>query len=185
MYILYWYLSHMLSYWSTAVYFGNYSSKCMKKVLQNQIIYTPIVGGSIYSILPYVYFPISIYNCVWQIPSLILLTDFFFYIFHRMFHSKFLYHYHKTHHIGEFSGAAALYADGLEHCFVNTIPQLIPVIITRCDPILIGIWIMFISANTVSAHAKEGQHTIHHKFRDKNFGAGFMLMDKFFCTYKN
>ena len=181
------YVLHLVGYWlPVAAYYlqdpRRWSLECALTVLRNHVLYTPFL-------LPLlVYSPSShlrTLHIVWQIPLGILLTDVMFYPLHRLLHLPRLYRYHAAHHTWEVPiPASALYADAFEHCFVNMLPPVLAILITRMNIWVAGIWALIGSINTVVAHAQEGQHTDHHRYRNCNYGVGLMLMDRVFNTYR-
>ncbi len=184
---------HIFSYWS-AVYYYMYkydqwslnSTKIMKSVFWNQVLYSPLY------IIPYQYYPVplSTYNVVWQLPLIVILTDVIFYICHRYFHfDKRLYNkYHYRHH--EYDppiAGAALYAHPMEHIFINLLSTVAPMFIVRSNLIVSSIWTIIASVNVVIAHSctwPKDPHIVHHKYKKYNYGVGLLLMDRILGTYK-
>lgn len=158
--------------------------KAAKRVLTNQFVYT-----SIYTI-PFTYYPQPLpgWHGVWQMPAIILLTDFLFYFMHRLAHLKYFYKIHSIHHTFDIPIAvAALYAHPVEHMFVNVFTATAPLFIVRACPVVAFMWTAIASANTVVAHSanqKNGQHALHHRFRNCNYGVGLMLVDRIVGTLK-
>ena len=181
------YVLHLVGYWLPVVIYylrdpKRWSLNCAFKVLQNHILYTPLL-------LPFIiYSPTSQLNSVhmiWQLPLGVLLTDFMFYPLHRLLHHPKLYRYHAAHHTWEVPiPVSALYADSFEHCVVNMLPPILAMLFTRMNIWTACIWALLGSINTVVAHAQEGQHTDHHRYRNCNYGVGLMLMDRIFNTYR-
>jgi len=184
------YAAHMVGYWAavafTVVQYGvsqQWSFECARVVLRNQVLYTPLVAA-----VP-LWFPLKplpgVWNLVWQAPVAVLLTDALFYPLHRLVHHPRLYSFHATHHTWTRPiGMSALYADRLEHCVVNVLPPLVAGMLARMDVPVLALWLAVASANTVMAHAVEGQHSDHHKVRNKNYGIGFYLVDRAMGTLK-
>ena len=74
---------HIFFYWSAVYYYmykykqwSDNSTNIMKSVFWNQVLYSPLY------IIPYQFYPVpfSTYNVLWQLPSIIILTDVIFYI---------------------------------------------------------------------------------------------------------
>ena len=188
------FLTHIASYWLTALVYtylykqwNKESNYVIHVVLKNQFLYT-----SLY-ILPFNYYPepfISNLHIIWQLPVIILLTDIIFYTSHRYFHyNKILYKYiHKTHH--EYDppiASAALYAHPIEHLFVNLLSTVLPLFIVRANLFVALLWAIIASVNVVIAHSgiwPSDPHTTHHKYLNCNYGAGPLLIDKLFQTFR-
>lgn len=188
------FFTHILSYWTSVIFYtylyNQWKDKSLyviKKVLINQFIFTPIF------IIPYYFYPksYSTINIFWQLPLIVILTDIIFYISHRYFHyNKFLYNnIHINHH--EFDppiASAALYAHPIEHIFINLLSTVLPMFIVKSNLFVSVIWTIIASVNVVIAHSgtwKNDPHTTHHKYLICNYGAGLLLMDKIFNTYKS
>ncbi len=181
------YMLHLIGYWLPVVMYylrdqKRWSFKCATKVLLNQVLYTPMLMPLL------IYSPTSqlrSINWIWQLPLGALLTDFMFYPLHRLLHHPKLYRYHAAHHTWENPiPVSALYADSFEHCVVNMLPPVLAMLFTGMNISVAGIWALLGSMNTVMAHAQEGQHTDHHRYRNCNYGVGLMLMDRLFNTYR-
>lgn len=158
-----------------------------KNTLLNSII--PIVILGWYDTLYHSKFIMS--EFIYDILFMILLTDFFFYSMHRIFHISWLYtRFHKKHH--EFTapiGLSALYTTGVDFIFGNILPVYLPVLICSAHPITVKIWMGITTVNTVFfAHSGlkiADFHDKHHFYFNKNYGSG-LYMDKLFDTeYKN
>jgi sterol desaturase/sphingolipid hydroxylase (fatty acid hydroxylase superfamily) len=130
----------------------------------------------------------SMEKCFWDIIIGLPLTDFFFYTLHKLFHTKYLYTFHKKHHeIIAPVGISALYMSATDMYFGNIIPIALPAIILNYHPITVKIWISLAILNTIAA-AHSGFdiisnfHDYHHSNFNKNFGAN-VFMDRLFGTY--
>ena len=187
------FFSHIFCYWLTVylytVIYKQWSENSMyviKQVLINQFIYTPLY------IIPYQFYPVplSTSHIIWQLPTIVLLTDVIFYICHRYFHlNKFLYNkIHVIHH--EYDppiASAALYAHPIEHICINLSSTVFPMFIVRANLTVSIIWTIISSVNVVIAHSgtwKDDPHTAHHRYKTCNYGVGMLLMDKIFKTYR-
>ena len=114
---------HMTCYWAMVYVFDNIKDKphCFihsaKSSLRNQFCVT----------LPCVcimnnFYPQStsaLHLSVAFTPFLTVVTDLYFYIFHRILHSKLMWNHHRYHHRGDVRIVKALDADLLEHLVVN------------------------------------------------------------------
>lgn len=188
MHFIWWvYLSHLVSYWSAAaaaalfIDSSQWDWSCAKQVWSNHTVYTApfVLLASLYWRHSY----LGIGHGWWQLPACVLLTDILFYYPHRAMHSRWLYHLHKQHHVWKKPmGVAAMYAHPFEHVVVNVAPPFFAAVLLKCHPTVFVAWVAIASANTVLAHAQEGQHTGHHRHWNKNFGVGLMLCDRLHGT---
>lgn len=182
------YAAHLFGYWLTvlgtiALDLTQWNRNCAKKVMTNMTVYT-IPAALLLSCMMPEYNHLSLIHGIWQLPGCVLLTDVLFYYPHRALHTiRCLYPLHKAHHKWRRTmGMAALYADPFEHLVVNTAPPLAAALLLRSHPWVVAVWAGIASANTVIAHAKEGQHIDHHFHHNKNFGVGLMLCDRLHGT---
>ncbi|MBD52810.1 MAG: hypothetical protein CL450_05890 [Acidimicrobiaceae bacterium] len=182
------YAAHMLGYWVTVLGTIAWDVEqcnflCAKKVMTNMTAWT-IPAVALFAWLVPDYSHLSLAHGLWQLPGCVLLTDVLFYYPHRALHSfRSLYALHKAHHRWRRTmGMAALYADPFEHLVVNTTPPLAAALLLHAHPWVVAAWACIASANTVIAHAKEGQHIDHHFHHNKNFGVGLMLCDRLHGT---
>lgn len=183
------YMAHMIGYWATVL--GTIAwdrdqcdAHCANKVMTSMTAYTIPATALFAWLVPEYGHHLSLVHGIWQLPACVVLTDVLFYYPHRMLHTfQCLYPLHKAHHKWHRTmGMAALYADPFEHLVVNTTPPLAAALLLRAHPWVVAAWAFIASANTVIAHAKEGQHIDHHFHRNKNFGVGLMLCDRLHGT---
>ena len=103
---------------------NNYK-KCLPQYFINISIFTPLILGI------YQYFidfnnSYSFYD-VCMLPFIYVLSDVFFYIGHRLFHTKTLYKFHKKHHeIIKPVSISALYLHPIDFIFGNIVPLFLP-----------------------------------------------------------
>jgi sterol desaturase/sphingolipid hydroxylase (fatty acid hydroxylase superfamily) len=156
-------------------------------VLQNQLIWTPLVAVPLLCLFPPPCQTHGAVVCLWQAAGCVVLTDAFFYAMHRLFHCNFLYRFHARHHgwaIDRPEGFASYDAHPLEHAFVNVLPVLAAALVMRCDWVVLCLWVAAATASGVSAHDDPaGKHALHHKHRSVNFGVGPMLLDRAMGTF--
>lgn len=136
---------------------------------------------------------------------IINLANLFFYCFHRLLHTKYLFNrVHYIHHeFIEPVGAATFYAHPIEHLFSNVLSFLIPVILIGVKYwILIGLLafstiisviahveyeilplFLTLLSNKISYVSTGSEHLVHHKYFTCNYGFAKYL-DKLFGTYK-
>lgn len=120
-------------------------------------------------------------------------NDIFFYLTHRMFHSKALYFLHKQHHsFGGTMGIAAEHANPVESLVANVIPTVGGVTFFGChNPLCVIIWTLVRVQQTCFAHSgyvfdnvldtlglahteEVIFHDHHHASNQGNFGCLFM-----------
>lgn len=114
------------------------------------------------------------------------LTEIPFYFAHRLFHHKYIRHFHAVHHENTDTLVAivALYAHPVDYLMTNLLPVLIIPIAFHCDKVSTYIHVLLGTINTIISHVEFFNlrvHGIHHINRSVNFGYG-MYMDKLFRT---
>lgn len=194
MFVFVLFVTHMIFYWSAALFYvvvhqqkSQHSSTLIRNVLTNQIVFT-----SVYAI-PFHFYPTpySYWNIFWQLPCILLLTDFIFYTTHRYFHyNKYLYrNIHLKHHQMDdpVYAPGALNAHPLEHICINLFSTVAPLFIVKASLPVAVVWTIIASVNVTIAHSatwKFDPHTIHHKYKAYNYGAGPLLLDRLFGSFK-
>jgi sterol desaturase/sphingolipid hydroxylase (fatty acid hydroxylase superfamily) len=187
---------HVTAYWITA--YPTLKAHCetphnratvcptVISVLQNQFVWTPLVAVPLlYLFPPAPFLSHSFATSVMQFVGCVVLTDIFFYLLHRLFHCRYLYRFHAHHHTWHSpEGFAAFDAHPAEHVFINVLPVLAATIVTQCDWYMLCVWIVFVSVSSVEAHTVDGNHTVHHRRRNVNYGVGLMLMDRVLGTWE-
>jgi sterol desaturase/sphingolipid hydroxylase (fatty acid hydroxylase superfamily) len=92
----------------------------------------------------------SLYDTIKDLFISSFFIDPFFYFFHRLFHNKYLYKFHKVHHeIKNPYGFSSFYMHEIDFMFGNVLPSFLPLIILSSTDITIKIWIFITVANTV------------------------------------
>ena len=180
------FLVYFSTYWCTALltsawYERDIPFECARRVIFNQLVYS-IFPASLFLVwTPSPYEWRGVWLPLLQILGCILLTDILFYPLHRLLHTRFFFAAHKRHHWKETLGAGALYCSPLEYT-LTIVPPLLSSYLVSCDELNLLVWTFLSTSNLVLAHAQEGRHKVHHVKFSKNFGAGFMLMDRLFGT---
>lgn len=164
----------------------NTYKKCVLQYLANIFIFTPLVLGF------YQYFidlknSYSVYDFC-MLPFIYVLSDVFFYISHRLFHTNMLYKYHKKHHeIIKPVSISALYLHPIDFIFGNIVPLFIPCLLLSNKICTYYIWTAIIITNTItiSHHGEKNKsiyHDLHHKYFKFNYGTELGIMDHIFST---
>ena len=190
--IFYLFFTHIVCYWSTVLFytykFNQWSEESwyvVKNVLLNQFLITPMYW------LLFLYYPEPLppIHIIWQLPAIVVLTDFIFYACHRVFHyNKTLYvHIHEQHH--EYDPAiapAALYSHPIEHLCINLSSTVFPMFLVKASLPVALLYTTIASINVVVAHSDihGGAHTGHHKYKTCNYGVGLLVFDRIFGTLR-
>jgi sterol desaturase/sphingolipid hydroxylase (fatty acid hydroxylase superfamily) len=104
-----------------------------------------------------------------------------------------LWNIHKHHHRGKNYAVKSLDAHPIEHLWCNLGSITIGIEILRRNNIYFDIfslclWVGITTINTCLTHSEEynakGNHLIHHRYLNHNYGVGFYFMDKLMGTYK-
>lgn len=120
----------------------------------------------------------------------ILLTDVAFYSIHRLFHTKYLYYFHKQHHVWNNPISISTFdAHPLEHLCINVFSVVLPLYVFPVSTLQQSFWIMLATINGIRSHKvnnnKITPHILHHNIRRVNYGTGFHIMDRLLGTYKS
>ena len=119
-----------------------------------------------------------------------ILLDISFYIAHRLFHTSFLYKYHKKHHeLITPIGIGAFYMSAIEFYFGVIIPIYLPLFILGFKNIHLHIWIIILIGNAIfRSHSNTRNlsefHNDHHVHFKYNYGID-IFMDYIFNTKYN
>ena len=192
------FLIHFICYWTMVfIYDSDVSEKdytiSISSSIKNQLLYT-LPSSMIFSF----YYPIVYENffiSLGYVPILIVTSDCYFYLTHRPLHTKYFYKFHKHHHMGPVHVAKSLDADGFEHIFANLGSFYIGILLLWYFNLIINVyvisgWIGMATLNTCISHSNNkcimdsGNHYLHHKNRNCNYGFGIYLLDRLMGTYK-
>lgn len=118
----------------------------------------------------------------------LIVTDFWFYFFHRLFHTKSLYKYHRVHHDYSYTfGMGAIYAHPLDFIATNLFPVSFPIFYfnipyyhTTIITIFSTCYTIIISHGGYKINASKG-HLIHHVKRKYNYG--LLIFDRLLGTH--
>jgi methylsterol monooxygenase len=198
---------HLSSFWLCCVYFYRYDKKYIEKSNENKNKYYNSIKLSLINqfciTLPILYlFNNNIQNTInlsqnnsyakdiFNIILIANLSNFIFYVIHRIFHYSYFYkkiHY-KHHEFIEPVSPSALYAHPLEHIFANTLPFLCAYLYIGCSYYFMLLLLGLSSVVTTLAHTEHdikffsSEHLYHHKYYKVNFGFGGYI-DKLCNTY--
>ena len=120
----------------------------------------------------------------------LIVTDFWFYFMHRLFHTKLLYKYHRVHHDYSYTfGMGAIYAHPLDFLITNIFPISFPIFWFGIPYYHTTIIIMFSTCYTIiishggyKINACKG-HLIHHVKRKHNYG--LFIFDRVLGTHQS
>lgn len=132
----------------------------------------------IIKMLPKIYIPYMLL----QFLILIIGAELWFYVSHRLLHTKILYRYHKIHHQFNIPHSwVTLYCHPLEMIFSNIMTNIWTLIFMNYDYAVLLIWNIMIGINSTLGHSFAGPHRIHHQKLIHNFGI-INLLDVIFKT---
>lgn len=117
----------------------------------------------------------------------LIVTDFWFYFLHRLFHTKQLYRFHKVHHDYSYTfGMGAIYAHPIDFIVTNLFPVSFPIFWfnipyyhTTIITIFSTCYTIIISHGGFKINAGKG-HLIHHVKRRYNYG--LLIFDRLLGT---
>jgi len=159
--------------------------------IQNQLLLT----------LPGIYvffkvYPIEESNILYSLlslPIIVIGNDIYFYLTHRLLHSRLLWKYHKKHHNEKVNVAKALDASPIEHTLSNMGSFIFVILLLQYFGFTVNIYVIYLwgliaTINTCYGHSpiydKDGVHLKHHKHLNCNYGSGFYLLDRLCGTYR-
>lgn len=164
-----------------------YYKKCLPTVLYNMLI---MLFPATTFLAIFTNFYSQEFNIIKLIFDFIIgmgIVDILFYFFHRIFHTKMFYSYHKQHH--ELTAPVcigAAYASVSEFYLADLLPIYAPMILLSSDNLTVCIWIALTTFSTVGmAHSGfkriSQYHDRHHTTQGKNYGLN-LFMDRLFKT---
>ena len=187
--------------YSTISYIDYYKDKESYKNFNNLINRFDLLFINIYIVIPaslailFNYYPIiNNYDSVYRELKIFIINivfgEFWFYILHRLNHTKILYKLiHKTHH-KDYNpvGILAFYSNPIECLFVNVFSSYLVHYWYTLSLYQYTLFTTFVLANTIfyshSSNSYENTtHHIHHKLLNYNYGFS-IFMDKLCGTEK-
>jgi len=150
--------------------------KLSKNILQFQFIYLLPLSIIFSYFAPNMYHleSESCNNLLWKFGIIILIEEFLFYHMHYLFHSKWLYKYHKLHHtINSPIAVSTIYCHPLENMFINIGPLLVGPYIVGLSWFWTQVWLVFATTNSIFVHSGYNfakSHDNHHKYFKINYG---------------
>jgi len=138
----------------------------------------------------YVFYNLDFYNSIKNIFYAIIIEEIYFYSFHRLLHTKWLWKYHSMHHeLITPVAVATLYSSWFENLFCNFLPIIVMPLIVEMSLNLAIFWTFLATSSAVLSHCGFRQlkimtefHSFHHLYKNYNYGT-IGLLDKIFCTY--
>jgi len=133
-----------------------------------------------YQIIDKHYYSPTLYQFLPQLPMALIIQECWFYVVHRLFHTKYLYKYHKKHHqLTAPFAVGALYASIPEQIFANMLSMMVPVYILKMHWLVICLWFTMATVNVVWVHSgykhpSTQAHDDHHSKQTGNYGSFFL-----------
>jgi len=121
------------------------------------------------------------------------------YTTHRAMHSKYLYKYHKDHHMFNRPFALTTFAQHPLDLMLQTCAALVPILLACSNPISAFLFIVILAVHGIVGHcgyedyrafltggviAGSSFHDMHHLAFSCNYGAFWSFMDRAFGTYR-
>ena len=186
------YMTFLASYWGSVGFYMHMSKKynqdydlTHKKVREINAKHVPTVLFNVhiatlpvafvfdmfvnYKGLPFSW-PIAIRDL-----ALISITNLFtFYAGHRLFHTKYLYMFHKVHHeLKRPTAMTSLYMHPIDFWFGNILPIYLPAFLLSSHPYTVLMWLIYSTTHFVGTHSIYcigGHHRGHHDNGNSKYG---------------
>lgn len=159
--------------------YGNKVIQVIENIINNLYLSMPIVLLLLFYIFPITTMYEGLYIELGKTFISIISGDIWFYTFHRLFHTKYFYKYHKQHH--EFKnpiGISAFYGHWIDVIFVNFGYDFVVHSILGLSFFHWVLVFTIIIINTIlNAHTVntfDNDHVIHHRTSTYNYGVFFM-----------
>lgn len=113
----------------------------------------------------------------------VIITEFVFFYTHKLMHNKYLYRFHKPHHLFiEPCAFSAIYCHPIEAVLCNQLAITIGPIITGMGTYELMFWSSLTALNALKAHSgsripffNSRYHDIHHSHHNVNYGFLYLL----------
>ena len=169
-------------------------------------IYIPIIfiGCKICDLLDYYPYKMdkelpTMINGFFELLTITILGDIFFYCLHRFFHTSFMYkRFHKKHHEYKYTFAVVHhYLHDLE-TILFLIPPVLPPVLLGSHIMIMWLWMIIAQTCGILGHSgyylpmpfykimptlRAEYHDTHHYLYNKNFGLMYINIEKLFGTY--
>jgi sterol desaturase/sphingolipid hydroxylase (fatty acid hydroxylase superfamily) len=199
-------IEHILIYWIYSYYILYNNNVDKKYYIPSKEVLCNVLTNQILGTLTFYFFNlntinkpienINLYEIFIIIIDMIILSiiqSIYFYIMHRLFHTKFLYkHIHYIHHKNYITiPYTAVNCDIIEHVLINIMSVLIGTKLWLCHQNSVIIWVWLSTYSSVNTHSNiirqnnPVRHDFHHLLKNVNYGSGYEFMDKLFGTYKD
>lgn len=188
---------HIVVYWTFALIMGHAAPgkselklKNVLRVLHNQLVWTQITLWLWLSwghlepetrFLPW--------DFLFKFPFMLLFEHATFFATHYCLHSKWLYkHVHQQHHEWVHPVPySAIDAHPVEHILGNLVPLLLAPLVCGASLQTARVWTWVATCNAILAHSGDwvgGEHDMHHRFFDCNYGLHGFFFDRLLGTYR-
>lgn len=121
-----------------------------------------------------------------EIIVLYVIYSVLFFAIHVLFHSRWMYKWHKYHHsyIQITHPWSAFDATWIEHAFINVFPLAFGCLIMNTSQSVCILFVIVGTENSMMAHTgKSTFHSLHHLYRNVNYGVD-PICDKLFKTIR-
>ena len=119
----------------------------------------------------------SIINIIY----LLICQDVYFYTTHRLFHTKYLYQYHKIHHAA-LHPLYAWHASMIEHIIINIGSFAVSFMMFPNSSLVLTLLVGLQTYTSVDGHSGKTEHTLHHIDNNKRYGSIY-IVDRILGTY--
>ena len=178
-----------LTFWGTYAFCSQPSGEILDHPQQLDVLYlvgtNALLSIPAYILLNYIKLSSIQLGFISSFIVLVLGTELWFYFSHRLLHSRYLYPYHKIHHLyTEPTAVTALYCHGFEFIFCNFLSVVWTQMFIDYPWYILLMWYSLTAFNTTRSHQLvDGYHYIHHGNSKKNFGV-LGIFDHLMGTYQ-
>lgn len=164
----------------------NTYKKCLSTALLNTFVYNIPAVFMMIPVVNWYGFDFSWTKTLFDLAMSYIMMDFFYFVTHRLLHTKYLYVYHKKHHeILAPVGLSATYLTIVDF-YSNVLSIYLPLVLLSADSTTTSLWIIISTLNTIfighSGYSPIASfHDNHHKYFNCNYGVG-VFADRLFGT---